>query len=269
MSKKIVEVNHLSFAYENDLILKNINLAIEEGGFISILGQSGSGKSTLLRLLAFLEKPTSGEVKFDGVALSEPSMDIGVVFQDYSLFPWMSIKENLMLALKQKDNSIADDILEKKISEYLNKVGLSSDIKDKYPNELSGGMKQRCAICRALLLDSRLLLMDEPFGALDAITRNKLQDLTLDIWLQSQQENKKTIIFVTHDIEEALYLSTKVFVLKSSPGEVIYELNLDKSSSMSREDFYSEEKLIMEKNKIMNLLNHDLEKKMKKESQYE
>lgn len=264
MDNRVLEVNNVSFSYENEHVLDNINMTVNKGDFICILGQSGCGKSTLLRLLASLEKPASGSIFFNGQVLDKPRIDIGVVFQDYSLFPWLKTGDNLLLALKQKYKEKSTEELKNKIYEFMDKVGLSSKIYVKYPNELSGGMRQRCAICRALLLDPPLLLMDEPFGALDAITRAKLQDLTLELW-NNEGRDKKTIVFVTHDIDEALYLATKIYVLKSSPSKVIYEAEFNKDAIKTREEIFNDEKIMVEKNRIMKVLQNDIQKRIKED----
>lgn len=167
MSK--ITVRDVSFAYKTTPILEQINMDIASGDFVCLLGQSGCGKSTFLRLMAGLEIPSGGEILVDGEPLLESGADRSMVFQDYSLFPWFTTGKNLLLALKQKYPRQSKQELVEKIRYYLNEVGLSQDVYDKYPNELSGGMRQRCAICRAFALDTSLMLMDEPFGALDAV----------------------------------------------------------------------------------------------------
>lgn len=179
-----VEVKELSFAYENTdtLILKNLNMQIQEGDFVCLLGQSGCGKSTLLRLLAGLEKPTNGEILIDGKPIKGASLERSVVFQDYGLFPWMTAGENIVLALKQKFPKQKKSELKAIAKEMLVKVGLDESVYGKLPKELSGGMKQRCAIARSFSINPPVLLMDEPFGALDAVTRARLQEMVLDLW---------------------------------------------------------------------------------------
>ena len=178
-----VEVKELSFAYENTdtLILKNLNMQIQEGDFVCLLGQSGCGKSTLLRLLAGLEKPTNGEILIDGKPIKGASLERSVVFQDYGLFPWMTAGENIVLALKQKFPKQKKSELKAIAKEMLVKVGLDESVYGKLPKELSGGMKQRCAIARSFSINPPVLLMDEPFGALDAVTRARLQEMVLDL----------------------------------------------------------------------------------------
>lgn len=168
-------IKDLSFSYPgtDKLVLKDINMDVAEGEFVSILGQSGCGKSTLLRLLAGLEKQTSGEILIDGKPFSGPSLSRGVVFQDYGLFPWMTAGENIMLALRQRFPERDKKELREVAVNMLQSVGLDKGVYNKLPKELSGGMKQRCAIARAFGIDPPILLMDEPFGALDAVTKGK------------------------------------------------------------------------------------------------
>ena len=213
-----IQIKDLSFAYEagGKLILKDINTEIGEGEFVCILGQSGCGKSTLLRLLAGLETATTGEILSDDVAIGEPSLNKGVVFQDYGLFPWMSAGENILLALKQRYPKRDKKELKEIAVNMIKAVGLDESIYKKLPKELSGGMKQRCAIAQAFSIDPPILLMDEPFSALDKQTSNSLREELQRIWM----ETKKTILFVTHSVEEAVYLSERVVVLSADQGNI-------------------------------------------------
>ena len=221
-----ITVKNLSFSYGGDerLILKDINMEIEAGEFVCILGQSGCGKSTLLRLLAGLEQPTTGEILMQGVSAEGASLDKGVVFQDYGLFPWMKAGENILLALRQRFPKKDKKELKQTAVEMLEAVGLSASVYNKFPKELSGGMKQRVAIARAYAVDPSVLLMDEPFGALDAQTRTQLQSELIKTW----QEQKKTCFFITHDVEEAVILATKVIIMSARPGRIkkIVDVNL-------------------------------------------
>ena len=218
-------IKDLSFSYPgtDKLVLKDINMDVAEGEFVSILGQSGCGKSTLLRLLAGLEKQTSGEILIDGKPFSGPSLSRGVVFQDYGLFPWMTAGENIMLALRQRFPERDKKELREVAVNMLQSVGLDKGVYNKLPKELSGGMKQRCAIARAFGIDPPILLMDEPFGALDAQTRYLMQEELQRIW----QTEKRTIIFVTNNIEEALYLADRIIVLSNCPATVKKEFVID------------------------------------------
>jgi len=218
-----IEVDALRFAYNGTAILSDVDLSIEEGQFICLLGPSGCGKTTLLRLLAGLEIPAAGSVSWKGRAITGPSLERGVVFQDYSLFPWMSLLQNVTFAIAKSQPHINRKWRRQLAEEYLEMVGLAGAA-GKYPLELSGGMQQRGAIARTLALGSPVLLMDEPFGALDPINRAKLQDLVLDVW--SSAATRKTVVFVTHDVEEALYLADRVVMLGSSPGRVIHQLRV-------------------------------------------
>jgi NitT/TauT family transport system ATP-binding protein len=193
--------------------LIDINLEIQEGEFVCLLGPSGCGKSTLLKIVAGLIPATSGEVSINGQAIDGPGPERAVVFQDYALFPWMSVRDNIEFGLEARRVAAPE---RKKISDKLLQVVGLADFADRYPHHLSGGMKQRVSIARALAVDPSLLLMDEPFGALDAQTRQTLQDELLRIW----REYRKTVIFVTHSIEEAIYLSDRIVVMTARPGRI-------------------------------------------------
>jgi NitT/TauT family transport system ATP-binding protein len=204
-------------------VLHDINLTVKEGEFVCLLGHSGSGKTTLLRLLAGLETVASGNLSWQGRPITGPSLERGVVFQDYSLFPWMSLGDNIALALAKSHPEMEKKWRLNLAGEYLEMVGLAAAAR-KYPAELSGGMQQRGAIARTLALGSPVLLMDEPFGALDPVNRARLQDLVLDVW--SNADPRRTVVFVTHDIEEAIYLADRIVILGSSPGRIIQELRV-------------------------------------------
>lgn len=253
-----IVVKDLSFFYKESekLILNNINMDINEGEFVCLLGQSGCGKSTFLRLLAGLEKPSSGNISIGNQVVCGSGLDRGVVFQDYGLFPWMTAGENITIALKQrfpnKNKKELRDIAIKKLLE----VGLDESIYNKFPKALSGGMKQRCAIARAFAINPPILLMDEPFGALDAVTRAKLQDMVLDLW--SRDEKKKTVFFVTHDVDEALLLGTRIFVLGQSPSQVIYECRISKEDRPTRENQFENPKTLILRNELIKNINKDV-----------
>ena len=248
----------LSFSYPgmDKLVLKDINMDVAEGEFVSILGQSGCGKSTLLRLLAGLEKQTSGEILIDGKPFSGPSLSRGVVFQDYGLFPWMTAGENIMLALRQRFPERDKKELREVAVNMLQSVGLDKGVYNKLPKELSGGMKQRCAIARAFGIDPPILLMDEPFGALDAVTRARLQDMVLELW--RKQEPKKTVFFVTHDVDEAILLSTKIFVLGQSPSNVIFSCDIPSDGRPTRETQFDDPKFLNLRNTLIRYINQDV-----------
>jgi NitT/TauT family transport system ATP-binding protein len=193
--------------------LRDIDFRIHLREFVCVIGPSGCGKSTLIRILAGLERHTAGEVLIDGKPVSGPGQDRGMVFQGYSLFPWLTVKGNVMFGPKMIGRG--NDPAESDALMWLDLVGLSK-FADSYPYQLSGGMRQRVAIARALVNRPRILLMDEPFGALDAQTRSKMQAHLLDIW----KNIDITILFITHDLDEAIYLADRILVLKAHPGEV-------------------------------------------------
>lgn len=193
--------------------LENVNLEIGDTEFICLVGPSGCGKTTLLRIIAGLETATSGSVTIDGRAVTGPDPKRGMVFQEYSLFPWRKVIDNVAFGLEMK--GIAKEERHRIAEHYIEMVGLAQ-FRNAYPYELSGGMRQRVAIARALANDPDVLLMDEPFGALDAQTRNRMQKELLSLW----EQTKKTIIFVTHSVDEAVYLSDRIVVLSPRPGTV-------------------------------------------------
>lgn len=257
-----IVVENIDFAYGQEKVLKDLSLEISEGDFVCILGESGCGKSTLLRLLAGLNHPAKGSIRIGGKEIDGPGLDRGVVFQDYGLFPWMTTGKNILLSLKQRYPKKTSAELKVQIMHYLKQVGLDDSVYDKYPYELSGGMRQRCAICRAFVLDSPILLMDEPFGALDAVTRFRLQNMVKDMW---KKEKGKTIVFVTHDVEEAMYLSNKIFVLGMKPSKVIYSRELQKNDeNMDRRALFSNPEYLRVRDKLLNVLNSDIEERTKK-----
>jgi NitT/TauT family transport system ATP-binding protein len=206
---------------ERDVVaLHDIHLTIPHGQFVCLLGPSGCGKSTLLNALAGFAPPTSGSITVDGKLVTGPGPERGMVFQEYALFPWMTVEQNIAFGLEIK--GMPPVAITQRIAQLLAKFNLL-DFKTRYPKDLSGGMRQRVAIARVLALDSPIMLMDEPFGALDALTRRTLQDELLRIWA----ELKKTIIFVTHSIEEAIYLADRVVVMTYRPGTVKRDLLVD------------------------------------------
>jgi len=196
--------------------LSDVSLRVDEGQFVSIIGPSGCGKSTLLRIIAGLESATDGSCIID----SEDNSKVGFVFQEYALFPWMTVQQNISFGLEiqgEKSKQRKD-----KAQNYISRFGLEG-FEDSYPKELSGGMKQRVAIARTLINDPSVILMDEPFGALDSQTRTMMQKFLYEIW----KESKKTVIFVTHNIDEAVYLSGKIIGLSKRPGKILLSLPVD------------------------------------------
>lgn len=252
-----ITIQNLSFSYNNDqLILKDINMEINAGEFVCLLGQSGCGKSTFLRLLMGLETPTMGAILLGDQPITAPSLDRGVVFQDYGLFPWMTAGENIILALKQRFPGRDRKDLKQVAMEHIREVGLDDSVYMKLPKELSGGMNQRCAIAQAFSIDPSVLLMDEPFGALDAVTRARLQDLVLG--LCSKQEPKKTVFFVTHDVDEAILLANRIVVLGQSPSNVIYECFIPEDKRPTRETQFESPYTLQLRNTLIRQINKDV-----------
>ena len=227
-------VDSVSFAYNGTTVLEEINLRVREGEFLSLLGPSGSGKTTLLRLVAGIETPARGRITLNGRTVSGPRGYCSMVFQDYSLFPWMNLLNNISLAIGRVYPGLKRPEKRQLAEDYLAMVGLDG-LGRKYPFELSGGMQQRVAIARALAMGSPFLLMDEPFGALDPVNRTKLQDLLIDVW--SQASPAKTVVFVTHDMDEAIYLGDRVMILGSFPGRIIAEVAVDFPRPRSRQSY--------------------------------
>jgi NitT/TauT family transport system ATP-binding protein len=213
--------------------LKDINFKTHKREFVCVIGPSGCGKSTLIRILAGLEEPSSGEVLLDGKAINGPGPDRGMVFQSYTLFPWLTVKKNVMFGMEVSGRG---GLAEQDALQWIDLVGLSK-FANSYPHELSGGMKQRAAIARALANQPRILLMDEPFGALDAQTRSKMQSYLLEIW----RNIDITILFITHDLDEAIYLADRILVLKAHPGEVQELIEVPVPQPRSQNQFISPE----------------------------
>ena len=205
-----------------------IDFEVKENDFVTILGPSGCGKSTLLRIVAGLDYPTEGRVLLDGQTIEGPGADRGVVFQSYTLFPWLTIAQNIRFGLRERGMSEAE---QKERSDYfIAKVGLRG-FENHFPKQLSGGMQQRTAIARALANGPRILLMDEPFGALDHQTRELMQELLLGIW----EAERKTVLFVTHDIDEAVFMGSRVVVMSARPGRI----KLDRTVPFAHPRHYS------------------------------
>jgi NitT/TauT family transport system ATP-binding protein/sulfonate transport system ATP-binding protein len=200
--------------------LQPTNLAVNANDFITILGPSGCGKSTLLRIVAGLDTPSTGRVLLDGREVTRPGPDRGMVFQSYTLFPWLTVADNIAFGLREKGTPEKErrDI----VASYVDLVGLKG-FENHWPKQLSGGMQQRTAIARALANDPEILLLDEPFGALDNQTRGLMQELLLGIW----EKRKKTVLFVTHDIEEAIFMASRVIVMSARPGRIKSDVAVD------------------------------------------
>jgi NitT/TauT family transport system ATP-binding protein/sulfonate transport system ATP-binding protein len=200
--------------------LEPIDLGVGDNDFVAIVGPSGCGKSTLLRIIAGLDRPTTGRVTLDGREVTGPGADRGMVFQSYTLFPWLTVRDNIAFGLRERGMSRAD---RGRIADgFIQQVGLPG-FENHWPKQLSGGMQQRTAIARALANDPRILLLDEPFGALDNQTRALMQEMLLSIW----ERDRKTVLFVTHDIEEAIFLGSRVVVMSARPGRIKTEIAVD------------------------------------------
>jgi nitrate ABC transporter ATP-binding subunit len=210
------------FAVGDDEVeaLAPVDIAIPRGEFVCMIGASGCGKSTLLRIIAGFEEPTTGSVAINGRPVTGPGSDRGMVFQDYALFPWMTVKQNISFGPRQRH--LAREEIDRTTDEFVRMVGLER-FADRFPNQLSGGMKQRVAIARVLANNANILLMDEPFGALDALTREQLQNELLQIW----KRTGVTTIFVTHSVEEAVLLADRVLVMSAGPGRIDSDVRID------------------------------------------
>ena len=249
----MIDVSNVTISFEEEnqthVILDDVSLNIEKGEFICLLGPSGCGKSTLLNAMAGFLKPTSGEIKIENQIVQKPSMKYVTIFQNYGLLPWRTVQKNVELGLetqkysKEKKAQIA--------SHYLKMVGLEHAAK-KRPAQLSGGMQQRVAIARALAVEPDILFMDEPFGALDAITRMKLQTDILEI----AQDTKKTVVFVTHDIEEAVFLADRIVIMSANPGRIkaLLTVQLPKHRDRTSNDFLMIRDKVYE---IFNMKSHE------------
>ena len=200
--------------------VQDLSLHVRSNEFVSLVGPSGCGKSTFLMMAAGLEPYSRGAIRIDGRLITGPGPDRGMVFQSYTLFPWLSVEQNVRFALRK--SGLARTAQDERVREQIHLVGLEG-FEDAYPNQLSGGMRQRAAIARALVYKPEMLLMDEPFGALDAQTRLLMQELLLGVW----QAERTTVLFVTHDVEEAILLSDRIYVMTPRPGRIKAELPVD------------------------------------------
>ena len=229
-----VQVSGVSKQYASEQstvqALADVNFGVDSGELVCIVGPSGCGKTTLFRILAGLEPATRGEVTLNGTAVTEPTPNMGIVFQEYHLFPWRTVRGNIAFGLEKAVGLDGTD-REQRVQQLVDLVGLAG-FEDSYPKSLSGGMKQRVALARALAIDPALLLMDEPFGAVDAQTRERLQAELLEIW----GETGKTILFVTHDVEEAVTLADRVVVMGKNPGQINEIVSIDLARPRSRGD---------------------------------
>jgi NitT/TauT family transport system ATP-binding protein len=254
-----IEIKNINKTFEGGHIvvaLENLNININDNEFAVVLGPSGCGKSTLLYLLAGFEKPTSGKILLDGLQIKKPGPNRGFVFQDFALYPWKTVLKNIAFGLELKDVSKKEAA--EKSMEYIRMVGLEG-FEHAYPHTLSGGMKQRVGIARALVYDPEVLLMDEPFGALDAQTRKQMQMELEKIW----EKTKKTVVFVTHSVIEAVFLADRIFVMTARPGKLkgIVEVNLPRPRD------YTDENFLKVREKVLELLESEVEKSMHQEQE--
>ncbi|AGK52569.1 ABC transporter ATP-binding protein [Bacillus sp. 1NLA3E] len=231
--------------------LENINFEVKTGEFMVLVGPSGCGKSTLLDLLGGLTKPTTGKILLDGKQIEGPGLDRGIVFQQYALFPWKTAQENIEFGLEAK--GVQKKERSEKARHFLSLVGLGG-FENRFPHELSGGMKQRVAIARSLAYDPDVLLMDEPFAALDAQTRETLQSELLRIW----EQTKKTIVFITHGIDEAVYLGQRVAVMTSRPGKIKQIIDIPLESRTGEEDLRADPEFAKIRHDVWNLLREEV-----------
>lgn len=263
MSK--IEVRNLTVDYTERnsrfTALKDVTFSVEAGEFVSVIGSSGCGKSTLLSILEGISKPSAGTILIDGEPIKGTGNDRGVVFQHYSLFPWMTARKNVAFGVKQAMKEMSREDRLRIADEFLEKVGLGG-FKNKYPSQLSGGMQQRVAIARALAMDTDILLMDEPFGAIDAKNRTILQELLLKLWEGDGKEDKKTVVFVTHDIDEAILLSDRIVMMTSSPGRVYREINVPFARPRKRAELVQTREYGVFRNELMALFYGDIASKI-------
>jgi len=231
-AREKIAIQNVSRSYESTHALDDVSFSVSEGEFCCVVGPSGCGKTTLLRAIAGLDEPDGGSILVGGDPVTGPGLDRGMVFQEYALFPWRTVRGNIRFGLDRPACDCAD--CEARVRELIDLVGLDG-FEDAYPKELSGGMKQRVGIARALAPDPEILLMDEPFGSVDARTRDRLHAELLDIWTQTGQ----TVVFVTHDIDEAVTLGDRVVVMDADPGTVqsTFSIDLERPRERTSRDF--------------------------------
>lgn len=263
MSK--IEIRHLTVDYTEKnnrfTALKDVSFSVEAGEFVSVIGSSGCGKSTLLSILEGIHSPTEGSIFIDGKPISGTGPDRGVVFQHYSLFPWMTARKNVAFGVKQVKKKLPQSERLKIADAFLDKVGLE-EFKNKYPSQLSGGMQQRVAIARALAMDTDILLMDEPFGAIDAKNRTILQELLLKLWEGDGSQEKKTVVFVTHDIDEAILLSDRIIMMSANPGQIFREIPVPFSRPRDRASLVQTKDYSAFRNELLSLFYRDIAEKI-------
>jgi NitT/TauT family transport system ATP-binding protein len=268
-----IEVNNLTVQFRDGnrvfTALEDVSFGVEAGQFVGIIGSSGCGKSTLLSILGGLRHPDMGQVSIDGGAVTGPGRSRSMVFQHYSLFPWMTARNNVAFGIKQVQRNMSRKERLKKAGSFLVKVGLENS-KNKYPAQLSGGMKQRVAIARALAMDTEILLMDEPFGAVDAKNRTILQELLLRLWEGNGGDDlvyppdespppkeRKTVIFVTHDIDEAILMADRIIMLSDSPGRIYRDIPVPFERPRKRASLVQTPQYTRMRNELLSLFFND------------
>lgn len=263
MSKIVVENLTVDYGEKSQRItaLEDVSFSVKAGEFVSVIGSSGCGKSTLLSVLEGIRPPTGGTISIDGEPINGTGTDRGVVFQHYSLFPWMTARKNVAFGVKQVNKGLAKAERLRIADEFLEKVGLEN-FKHKYPSQLSGGMQQRVAIARALAMDTDILLMDEPFGAIDAKNRTILQELLLELWEGDGTQEKKTVVFVTHDIDEAILLSDRIIMMSPHPGRVVQEIHVPFDRPRVRSELVQTQDYGKFRNELMALFYKDIADKI-------
>ncbi len=254
MSKQFVSVEGLSKVYpskqQDTVVFEDVNIGIDKGEFVCIIGHSGCGKSTILNVLAGLDEPTLGAVTMDGKEVAGPSLDRGVVFQNYSLLPWLNTLDNVNFGVKARFPQWTSKEVDEHSSKFLSMVGLSEAL-DKKPSELSGGMRQRVSIARAFATSPKLLLLDEPFGALDALTRGVIQDELIKIWSETQQ----TVFMITHDVDEAILLADRILLMSNGPNARVAEsVTIDISRPRNRANIIEDPNYYKIRNHLVNFL---------------
>ncbi len=240
----------------------DVNLSIGNGEFISLIGPSGCGKSTIIDIVSGLLPPSDGSVFIDGNQVKGPGTDRGTVFQDYSLFPWMTTFENICFAIEQSNKTDERREIENLAQKFIDLVGLGK-FKSVYPGTLSGGMRQRASIARMFSMDPKVFLMDEPFGALDSLNRIYMQDLLLHLW--SEGEQRKTVLFVTHDVDEALLLSDKIAIMTPSPGSIKKVIKVPFSRPRHRKDLSIDPNYLALKSHLLSILYGEMIEELKKQ----
>jgi NitT/TauT family transport system ATP-binding protein len=255
MDSPALEISQLSIKFKSNnqkeiTAVENVSLNINSNEFVSIIGPSGCGKSTLLRAAAGLERPQFGKIRVDGHIVTHPGADRGMVFQTYTLFPWLTTYENILFSLKKSPLSTPEK--EALVYHYIQMIGLEG-FENAYPNQLSGGMRQRVAIARALVYQPKILLMDEPFGALDAQTRMSMQELLLDVW----EQQRLAVLFVTHDVEEAVILSDRIYVMSNRPGRIKTVIDVELPRPRGLIDLESSSAFLSYKRNLLDLIRQE------------